>query len=346
MITLFRDEYERLIEDARRRGEKKFLVAWNRGLGDIPLCVYGFVALIKKNINDAKVTIMTRSGLDEVFRLIRLVDDVITIPHWTREDNLKKGQPVRLDVEEELEKLGLKGKFDVIIHNLKAGKWRKRQIGKIVPRLEWREEDRDFNIEILRLAPQNDKRKCHSEHIRFAQCKLREESNLGGRTTDKYVVSLHIDSETGHIYGYNKNWDIEKWRGLVKRLLSTYNDIYFILLGLTRHDEPFLDSSFITDMRGRTDIKQLLSIVTSSKMLIAPDSGILNLVHYLDVDIPLDVISLWGPAKYGILQLKVASPNRLLNHFPLLGKREDINTIVVEDVLKVVKDRYEKRIKC
>ena len=318
MITLFRDEYERLIEDARRRGEKKFLVAWNRGLGDIPLCVYGFVALIKKNINDAKVTIMTRSGLDEVFRLIRLVDDVITIPHWTREDNLKKGQPARLDVDEELEKLGLKGNFDVIIYNLKAGKWRKRQIGRIVPRLEW---SKDYNI--------------LCEDLKFF--KINE---------NKFIVSLHPDSETGHIYGYNKNWDMGKWKGLVKRLLSTYNDIYFILLGLTRQDEPFLDSPFIIDMRGRTDIKQLLSIVTSSNMLIAPDSGILNLVHFLDVDIPLDIVSFWGPAKYGILQLKVASPNRLLNHFPLFGKREDINTIMVEDVFRLVKERYEKRIKC
>ncbi|MBI3008976.1 MAG: hypothetical protein HYY56_05645, partial [Candidatus Omnitrophica bacterium] len=86
-------------------------------------------------------------------------------------------------------------------------------------------------------------------------------------------------------------------------------------------------------------IKQLLSIITSSNMLIAPDSGILTLVYYLDVNLPLDVISLWGPAKYGVLQLKVDSPNRLLNHFPLKGKGEDINSIKVEDVFNLVAER-------
>ncbi len=313
MILLFRDEYEKIIERAKRSGKRRFLVAWNRGFGDVPLCVYGFAALIKERIKDAEVTIMTRPGLDEVFRLIKIVDDVITVPHWTREDNLKKGQPTQLDVEEELERLNLIGRFDVLIPNLRAGKWRTRQIGKIIPRLEW------------------------SEEYRKSDCFANAHNDKDRE--DKYVVSLHPDSETGHIYGYNKNWDMANWKELVKRLLSKDKDIHFILLGLKKQDEPFLSHPSIIDMRGRTDIRQLLSIITSSNMLIAPDSGILTLVYYLDANLPLDVISLWGPAKYGVLQLKVDSPNRLLNHFPLKGKGEDINSIKVEDVFNLVAER-------
>ena len=82
-------------------------------------------------------------------------------------------------------------------------------------------------------------------------------------------------------------------------------------------------------------------------MLIAPDSGVLTMTYYLDVQTPLDVISLWADPRQGVLKRDVASPNSLLRHRPLRAPDEQIERLQVETVATAVDemltDRSERR---
>jgi ADP-heptose:LPS heptosyltransferase len=90
----------------------------------------------------------------------------------------------------------------------------------------------------------------------------------------------------------------------------------------------------IIDLRGKTSLFELLSIIKNRcRYLIAPDSGILSMVYYLDTAFPLQIISLWADPKHGILKQNVASPNPLLIHRPLIGAHRDLSTVSADDVL-------------
>jgi hypothetical protein len=56
------------------------------------------------------------------------------------------------------------------------------------------------------------------------------------------------------------------------------------------------------------------------------------MVYYLDVSFPIKHISLWADPFMGILKQNVASPNKQLQHIPILGKDKDIRNIRVEEV--------------
>jgi ADP-heptose:LPS heptosyltransferase len=49
------------------RGERKILLAWNRGLGDIALGLYAIIQRIREFIPDAEITFLIRENLQEGF---------------------------------------------------------------------------------------------------------------------------------------------------------------------------------------------------------------------------------------------------------------------------------------
>ena len=67
-------------------------------------------------------------------------------------------------------------------------------------------------------------------------------------------------------------------------------------------------------------------------MLVAPDSGILTAVYYLDQVQPLDVVSLWSDPRQSILKQGCTSPNPALRHHPLQGRGEDVRNLDVATV--------------
>ena len=81
----------------------------------------------------------------------------------------------------------------------------------------------------------------------------------------------------------------------------------------------------------------LAIIKNRCRLLIAPDSGVLTMVYYLDVAFPLDVISLWSDPRQGILRQGCSSPNPLLRHIPLYGARADIRNLSVAAVESAVR---------
>jgi ADP-heptose:LPS heptosyltransferase len=276
---------------ARRRREKRFLLAWNRGLGDIALGLYAIVHRIRHYIPDAEITFLIRNNLQEGFSLLQGVTAIIA-PDW------KRGEPY--DVKEALQKLGKDPKkFDVIISWPNPTEWVNWQYGHLVPRLVW-----------------------NSAHDA-----LWKKFDL----PDGFIyIGAQVNAETH--YGLWRNWPEERWRELIEKI-EKQEKARLILFGYG--STPRLDSRQVIDLRGRTSLFELLSIIKNRcRHLIVPDSGILSMAYYLDAAFPLQVLSLWADPKHGVLKQNVASPNPLLVHRPLIGEKRDLRTISADDVLQ------------
>ncbi len=215
---------------------------------------------------------------------------------------LKRG--IAVDVKETLRKLNIpEDAFDLIMERINPTKWFPWQIGRVIPRLKW-------NSSYDELC----RRFCLDDSISY--------------------IGVHVNTETSQFYGYKKDWPIEKWDVLFKIICK--RDVRVILFGLQK-DSLKDDNPFVIDLRGETGLLELLSIIKNyCKVLIAPDSGILSIVYYLDVTFPIKIVSLWSDPDQGILKQSVPSPNSALRHIPLVGKYNDVTNIEIEDVLKVL----------
>lgn len=58
---------DRLLKKAAKNNQKKFLLAWNRGLGDIPLGLYAIIYRIREFIPDCSITFLTRPKMGVCF---------------------------------------------------------------------------------------------------------------------------------------------------------------------------------------------------------------------------------------------------------------------------------------
>ncbi len=116
-----------LLKGAQKNGKKKFLLFWNRGLGDIALGLYGIVHRIRTYIPDAEITFLTRPNLEDGFILLGDVQ-IEVVP------NLKRGDKVHvrdlIDPE----------KYDVIMENPDPTRWVSWQLGKLTPILHWQKK--------------------------------------------------------------------------------------------------------------------------------------------------------------------------------------------------------------
>lgn len=120
---------EKLLKKAKAKKQKKFLVAWNRGLGDIPLGLYALQARIKQYIPEAEVTFLIRDALKEGFLLLGGIK-MILAPDWKRNESFNLVQT--------LDSLNISSKnFDVVIEKPDPTHWVNWQIGRVTPRLTW-----------------------------------------------------------------------------------------------------------------------------------------------------------------------------------------------------------------
>lgn len=124
--SILPNPFDMLLRKAARKGYKRFLLCWNRGLGDIPLGLFALVHRMRFIIPDAQITFLTRKDLAEGFSMI--YSSEILTAEW------KRGEPV--DLCATLKSLGRsKDQWDVIIEKPDPTYWVRWQIGALTPKL-------------------------------------------------------------------------------------------------------------------------------------------------------------------------------------------------------------------
>jgi ADP-heptose:LPS heptosyltransferase len=169
------NELDRILKRAARNDARRFLVFWNRGLGDIALGLYALFARIRAAVPAAEIAVLTRPELADAFALFD-VQRVIVDPR------LERGE--RDGYANAVARLGVKAAdFDVVLERPDPTGWLAAQLGAVVPRLAWK--------------PAYD-----ALAARFV---------LGDGPA---YVGAHLSAETGRFYGYVKDWPVESWRAL------------------------------------------------------------------------------------------------------------------------------------
>lgn len=173
-----KNEFDKLLEDAAQDNAKKFLIVWNRGLGDIPLGLYALIVRVRTFIPDAAITFITRKELGPAFALLEYTK-AITVPWWERGKQISIGKTIK--------ELNLPGTYDILIKNVNPTKWLSWQTGKITPKLRW-DNEHDNLWRRFSLDP------------------------------GLFYIGAHINTETEQFYGYRKDWPVENWKMLFDRL--------------------------------------------------------------------------------------------------------------------------------
>lgn len=278
--------FDRLLKRAASENKNRFLVVWNRGLGDIPLGLYALVFRIRSFIPNASITFLTRSDLAPGFAFLENTH-VLSCSHW------KRREPIDVAASLAVHQL-TPDLYDVVLENPDPTKWLKWQIGALTPKLKW--------------------------HKRWDS--LAERYQL--KSEDVYI-GVHVDTETGMYYGYEKNWLLTRWQELFNQIRD-HGKGKIILFGMKK--EPAFLMDHLIDLRGDTSIFEVLSIIKNyCRFLVVPDSGILAITYYLASDFPLRIVSLWSDPRQGVLRQDVSSPNKQLQHIPLIGKNDSVANI-------------------
>lgn len=126
---LEKNPLDALLEKAKKENKEKFLLAWNRGLGDISLGLYAVVYRIKEYIPDAKITFIARDDLIEGFELLEGID-FISVPFWRRY--------MPFDIYHTLNLLKIDpNNYEVIVDNVDFSYWVKWQLSSLIPKMKW-----------------------------------------------------------------------------------------------------------------------------------------------------------------------------------------------------------------
>lgn len=121
--------FDSLLSRAARNGDHRFLICWNRGLGDIPLGLYALTHRVRTFIPHAQITFVARTDLLDGFKMLAGINAVAD-PEW------KRGTPFNLD--KTFVNTGLhRSDFDIILEKPDPTRWLMWQLGKLVPKLNW-----------------------------------------------------------------------------------------------------------------------------------------------------------------------------------------------------------------
>ncbi|MEX0961286.1 MAG: glycosyltransferase family 9 protein [Simkaniaceae bacterium] len=276
--------FDRLLTQARLSEKRKFLIFWNRGLGDIPLGLYAATIRIRHFIPEASITFYTRKDLAPCFEMLPRVESFV-------DTDLKRGE-TSLNLLDQIP-------YDELILSLNPTRDVAWQIKNLIPKLHWQE-----------------KWDCLASSFRL----------------HKECIGLHISSETEGYYGYTKDWPLNNF----KKLIREKREHTFLLFGINSKEK--IEEKNVMDLRGKTSLFEMIALIkTYCKTLVAPDSGILSILYYIDATFPLRLISLWADPCQGVLRQQVPSPNPSLCHIPLVGKKNLVENISISEVAKYLK---------
>lgn len=284
--------FDRALALAGQTGQRDFVFGWNRGLGDIALGLVPLFLRIRARCAGSRIVLVTRPDLADMAALAA-VDDVVIVEGLLRDAPLDPVPAARA------RGFCFHGE-PVVFADPDPTRWLDGQRTSFPPRLAWSPA---FDALAGRFGMPDD-----------------------GRT----VIAAHVNSETAQFYGYVKDWPAASWRDLIARFPAE-RGVHWILFG--NAPAPSFDGANVTDLRGQTTLLELLALIrTRCRVLLAPDSGILTAVYYLDGKDPLEVISLWSDPRQGILKQGCAAPNPALHHHALVGADNDVRKLRVGDV--------------
>lgn len=277
---------------------RDFVFFWNRGLGDIALCLVPIFARIRRDVREARILVVTRPELSEPFAMTD-ADRVIAIPGLARDTRLTRDE-LRTAAGPDLEPRA------AVFEDPDVNRWLEGRRTEFPPRLRWDDAWNPLADRIPRAA-------------------------LG-----EVWVGAHVCAETRQYYRYDKDWPPDSWRELMARH-DTAPRVRWILFGQTtevRYECP--DVTDLRGITGYLEMASIIR--NRCRVLIAPDSGVLATAFYLDARFPLDVISLWSDPRQGVLLQGCPSPNPLLRHVPLVGRDEQARNIPVDAVLSELRE--------
>lgn len=176
--TYIRNPFDELLKDFQKKGCRRILICWNRGMGDIPLGLYGLNYRIREFLPHAEITYLTREDLKEGFELLEDVQ-ILVDPEW------KRYSPFDLDAS--FSKLGLsRSNFDWVLEKPDPTNWLIRQRGKLIPQLTWNE-------------------------------KWDALSSSFGIDPSRPCVGVHLQTETFYS-SFDRNWPLEYWKELFEKV--------------------------------------------------------------------------------------------------------------------------------
>ena len=120
----------------------------------------------------------------------------------------------------------LRAEFDLVIESPSPTDWVYHQYGRLTPRLKW---DKNHDL-------------------------LYEKFQMSSSFT---FVGVQISAET--TYGLWRNWPLQRWQELFNRM----RHIQFVLFGYG--DEPQIAHENVIDLRGKTTLFELLSIIKQDR---------------------------------------------------------------------------------
>ncbi len=111
----------------------------------------------------------------------------------------------------------------------------------------------------------------------------------------KYVIIQITSGDSVNCY---KNWPLKNWSLLINDLLKRYPEFYWVIIGgkNERHAFPELNihHPMLVNMIGKTDIKDLPSILKGAIFYLGLDTGLMHLAAFVNTP----TVSIWGPSSY------------------------------------------------
>jgi len=294
---LFGTALDRAVRRMARDPRCSILFCWNRGLGDIALCLVPIFARIRRDVPRARIAVVTRPDLAEPFAMTD-ADDVREIAGLIRD------APIRID--DIHARTGLDPRtFAAIFTYPDPNRWLSGRRTEFPPALSWDPQWDAFAERFVPAAP------------------------------GTIMIGAHVDSETARYYNYRKDWPPAAWRELFGRF-DGRPEIRWLLFG-SSPEPSYASANVVDLRGRTGFLELASVIRNRCRVLIAPDSGILTTAYYLAARFPLHVISLWSDPRQGILLQGCASPNPLLRHVPLVGRDELAANIPVDEVEAAVR---------
>src|SRR4029453_2100024 len=182
---------DRAVRRAMRGPKRDFLFCWNRGLGDVALCLVPIFARVRRDVPGARITVVTRPDLEEPFRLTD-ADRVVGIPGLARDTKLALPDLTHAGLEPE--------RFAAVFTDPDVNRWLHGRRSEFPPVLRWDPAWDALAAPLVPSAPQ------------------------------KIRIGAHVSAETSAYYGYGKDWEPASWRTLFARTADLPH-IEWLLLG-------------------------------------------------------------------------------------------------------------------